>query len=59
METLWQICQDIKSAANECGVTIVTGDTKVVERDKGDGIYINTTGIGSLINEFTGPENIS
>lgn len=58
METLWRVCQDIKSAADTCKVCIVTGDTKVVERGKGDGIYINTTGIGSLINEFTGPETI-
>ncbi len=59
METLWKVCRDINLAADECQVNIVTGDTKVVERGKGDGIYINTTGIGPLINEFTGPENIS
>ena len=58
MKTLWQVCQDVKFAADECEVRIVTGDTKVVEKAKGDGIYINTTGIGPLINEFTGPENI-
>jgi hydrogenase expression/formation protein HypE len=34
------------AAAREAGVRIVTGDTKVVERGKGDGIYINTSGIG-------------
>jgi hydrogenase expression/formation protein HypE len=33
-------------AANEAGVPVVTGDTKVVERGKGDGIFITTTGIG-------------
>jgi hydrogenase expression/formation protein HypE len=33
-------------AAESAGVTIVTGDTKVVEKGKGDGIFINTTGIG-------------
>ena len=59
MKTLLRVCQDIKFAADACGVSIVTGDTKVVQRGKGDGIYINTTGIGSLINEFTGPEMIS
>ncbi len=58
MEILLQVCQDIKSTADACEVSIVTGDTKVVERGKGDGIYINTTGIGSLINKFTGPETI-
>ena len=34
--------------AREPGVPIVTGDTKVVERGKGDGLFINTTGIGLL-----------
>ena len=33
-------------AAARCGVAVVTGDTKVVDRGKGDGIYINTAGIG-------------
>ncbi|PIV74228.1 MAG: hydrogenase expression/formation protein HypE, partial [Rhodocyclales bacterium CG17_big_fil_post_rev_8_21_14_2_50_68_7] len=33
-------------AAREAGVAIVTGDTKVVERGKGDGVFINTTGVG-------------
>ena len=59
METLWQVCQDIRAAADECDVRIVTGDTKVVEQGKGDGIYINTTGVGSLINQFTGPDAIA
>jgi hydrogenase expression/formation protein HypE len=46
METLWSVVQSIQASAEETGVKIVTGDTKVVERNKGDGIYINTTGIG-------------
>lgn len=40
------IIQSIKAAADKAGVFIVTGDTKVVERGKGDKIYINTSGIG-------------
>lgn len=36
------------SAARDAGVPLVTGDTKVVERGKADGLYINTTGIGTL-----------
>ncbi len=36
------------AAAKEAGVKIVTGDTKVVERGKADGIYINTCGVGVL-----------
>ncbi|NOX38745.1 MAG: hydrogenase expression/formation protein HypE [Calditrichaeota bacterium] len=46
METLWQIVQSMKAAADHCGVQIVTGDTKVVDKGKGDGIFINTSGVG-------------
>jgi len=46
MEELWQIVQSMQAAAAEAGVQIVTGDTKVVDRGKGDGLYINTSGIG-------------
>jgi len=48
MEVLWQIVRSIKKSADTAGVKIVTGDTKVVERGKGDGIYINTSGIGII-----------
>ena len=47
MEDLWRIVQSIQRAAEEVGVTVVTGDTKVVDKGKGDGVYINTTGLGS------------
>ncbi|MFM2042753.1 MAG: hypothetical protein RLY86_1329 [Pseudomonadota bacterium] len=43
---LKRIVDSMAAAAREAGVAIVTGDTKVVERGKGDGIFINTTGIG-------------
>jgi hydrogenase expression/formation protein HypE len=43
-----QIVQSIKKAADESGVLIITGDTKVVERGKGDKIFINTTGFGEV-----------
>ncbi len=46
MEQLGQIVQSMALAARECNVQVVTGDTKVVERGHGDGLYINTTGIG-------------
>ena len=46
MEDLWRIVTSIKAAADEAGVAVVTGDTKVVDRGKGDGIFINTTGLG-------------
>jgi hydrogenase expression/formation protein HypE len=43
---LTQIVDDMSLAAKRAGVTIVAGDTKVVQRGHGDGCYINTTGIG-------------
>ena len=43
-----EIIETIKEAARVSGVQIVTGDTKVVERGKGDKIFINTTGIGRV-----------
>ena len=43
---LQQIVQSMAAAAKEAGVAIVTGDTKVVEKGKGDGVFINTTGFG-------------
>lgn len=44
-----QIVISIKNAAQKAGVQVVTGDTKVVERGKGDKIYINTSGIGAIL----------
>jgi len=46
METLHRIIESMAAAAREVGVRIITGDTKVVDRGKGDGIFINTSGIG-------------
>jgi hydrogenase expression/formation protein HypE len=46
MADLRRITESMARAAAEAGVSIVTGDTKVVERGSGDGVYINTTGIG-------------
>jgi hydrogenase expression/formation protein HypE len=46
METLKRVVESMSRAASEAGVQLVTGDTKVVDRGKGDGIYINTAGIG-------------
>jgi len=59
METLWKIVQSMRDAADEAGVQLVTGDTKVVDRGKGDGIYINTAGIGIIETELAiAPESI-
>ena len=46
VEDLKKIVRSMADAAKSCGVTIVTGDTKVVEKGKGDNIFINTTGVG-------------
>src|SRR6266496_2178941 len=46
LEILQRVVDSLKRAANEAGVQVVTGDTKVVEKGKGDGLFINTTGIG-------------
>lgn len=46
MDDLRRICTSMAEAAREAGVEIVTGDTKVVNRGHGDGIYINTSGFG-------------
>ncbi|HPQ99701.1 MAG TPA: hydrogenase expression/formation protein HypE [Saprospiraceae bacterium] len=46
LEDYWEILLTIREAGKAAGVQIVTGDTKVVEKGKGDGIFINTTGIG-------------
>lgn len=48
IESLERIVCSMEKAAQECGVEIVTGDTKVVERGKGDGIFINTAGVGVM-----------
>jgi hydrogenase expression/formation protein HypE len=53
METLWRVVCSMKAAAQRCGVLIVTGDTKVVDKGKGDGLYLNTTGIGVVEHSLT------
>ncbi len=53
METLWRVVQSIRAAAKAADVQIVTGDIKVVDRGKGDGIFINTAGIGVIEHSLT------
>ena len=56
-----QLERIVASMAAQCekaGVQIVTGDTKVVEKGRGDGIYINTAGIGVLRHPGLSPRNI-
>jgi hydrogenase expression/formation protein HypE len=46
MADLWRVVSSMKDAAARAGVELVTGDTKVVDRGHGDGIFVNTSGIG-------------
>lgn len=46
---LQRITTSMADAARAAGITIVTGDTKVVERGKGDGVFVTTTGVGVVI----------
>ena len=48
MDEFWKVMVSIKDAAQQANICIVTGDTKVVEKGKGDKIYINTSGVGII-----------
>lgn len=53
LEELKKLTRAMQEAAASCGVQIVTGDTKVVEKGQADGVFINTSGIGIV--DFPGP----
>jgi hydrogenase expression/formation protein HypE len=53
MDTLWRVIQSMSNAARHAGIQLVTGDTKVVDRGKGDGVFINTAGIGVVESKCT------
>lgn len=53
METLWRVVQSMQQAADAANVQLVTGDTKVVDKGKGDGIFINTAGVGIIEHNLT------
>jgi len=56
---LRRVLDAVRAAADACGVTVATGDTKVVARGQGDGLYVNTAGIGLMLPGFVlGPERI-
>ena len=55
---LKEICLSMAAAANEAGVMLVTGDTKVVEKGFCDGIYINTAGVGFFSGQQPEPDAI-
>jgi hydrogenase expression/formation protein HypE len=52
MDVLERVLDAMAEAARRAGVELVTGDTKVVERGKADGMFINTTGVGILHDGF-------
>lgn len=59
IDTLDRVVRSMAQAASLAGVPVVAGDTKVVERGKADGLYINTTGIGAADPEFKpAPERV-
>ena len=48
MQVLQSVVESMREAAGEAGVSIIAGDTKVVQKGKADGLYINTTGVGVI-----------
>lgn len=48
MEELWKVVVSMNDAARRAGVMLVTGDTKVVDRGKGDKLFVNTSGVGII-----------
>jgi hydrogenase expression/formation protein HypE len=48
MDMLWKMVSSMQQAAQRAGVQIITGDTKVVDKGKGDGLFLNTAGVGVL-----------
>jgi hydrogenase expression/formation protein HypE len=48
MATLWKIVLSMQQAAQAAGVQIITGDTKVVDKGKGDNLFLNTAGVGRV-----------
>lgn len=60
LRELARLVQSMAAAARACELEIVAGDTKVVERGKGDGVFITTTGLGELLADpAPGPERIA
>jgi len=49
LDALAEVARSMAKAAADIGLRIVTGDTKVVERGKGDGLYLNTAGVGRVL----------
>jgi hydrogenase expression/formation protein HypE len=49
LDVLQRVLMSMREAADEAGVQIVAGDTKVVQKGKADGLYINTSGLGAVL----------
>ena len=59
LETLRRIVASMQAAAESAGVRIIAGDTKVINRSSGDGLYINTSGVGAIVTASSlAPEHI-
>ncbi len=61
METLRTVVASMQKAASKANVKLVTGDTKVVDKGKGDGIFVNTSGIGLIearVKSAIGPQSV-
>jgi hydrogenase expression/formation protein HypE len=52
---LERLTRDLQAAAERAGVEVVTGDTKVVDRGRGDGLYLTTAGVGVVLGEAEPP----
>jgi len=57
-DQLKSVVESMRKAAEAAGVKIVTGDTKVVGKGKGDGIFINTAGVGPIVYPHLNPDAI-
>lgn len=59
VETLRRVAASMRQAADAAGVSVVTGDTKVVDRGAGDGLYLATSGVGVLEHDLViGPQGV-
>ncbi len=52
-EDLERVVESVGEACRVCGVRVVSGDTKVVERGKGDGVFLNTSGLGIVVKDVS------
>ena len=59
LDTLKRVADSMRKAAETAGVSIIAGDTKVIGRASGDGLYVNTSGVGEIVvPEPLAPERI-